>query len=485
MKKVIFTMFMVFLCTIVFAQSPESDFTINEAGIITRYEGWDTDIVIPSTIRGRAVTGIGSRAFEAMELTSVTIPNGVTSIGERAFLNNSFTSIIIPNSVVSIGDEAFRNNRLVSLTLSGNEVNIGSYAFANNSLSSVTVSGINAIIGQNAFANNAQLVSIILGSNHVLHPQSVPRVSSRNSSLFYDYVCNNRAAGTYTTNRAIGNEIREGDYSYYQTQYGAYVTNYHGSGGNRLIIPSELNGHPVRGISGLSGKSISRVQISSSVIYIADNAFANNPLTTVVIPEGVTYIGASAFENNNWWEDSDSLTSITIPASVTHIGSGAFSGNSLTSITIGSGVVLELPREVNWNSIPGSFGNGFDTAYNNNNREAGTYTLLGGNSGFWSTTGTPPAAEVTLGSRHNAVLQNDSHWYRVTVTVGVLTVFTEGSTDTIMWMYDSNMNQIGHNDDGGSGYNARISVNVAAGTYYIFIRQYSHGSGAYTLNVTR
>ena len=82
-----------------YASEPESaevfekdgfSYTINEDGnsvTISRYNGNGGDVVIPSEIDGKNVTGIGVAAFrECRNLTNVTIPDRVTSIGSGAFL---------------------------------------------------------------------------------------------------------------------------------------------------------------------------------------------------------------------------------------------------------------------------------------------------------------------------------------------------------------------------------------------------------------
>jgi hypothetical protein len=67
----------------------ESDFETEAAdgGVaITKYKGRSRTVVIPATIGGKPVVGIGEEAFNlARSLTTVTIPDSVTSIGNWAF----------------------------------------------------------------------------------------------------------------------------------------------------------------------------------------------------------------------------------------------------------------------------------------------------------------------------------------------------------------------------------------------------------------
>ena len=74
-------------------------------------------------------------------------------------------------------------------------------------------------------------------------------------------------------------------------------------------------------------KSLKSIVLPNNLTKIGNNAFNNNQLTSVTIPNRVTSIGQSAFAHNQ-------LTSVTIPNSVTSIGSYAFSDNQLTSVTI-------------------------------------------------------------------------------------------------------------------------------------------------------
>ena len=97
-----------------------------------------TDLVIPNTLAGQAVTGIGAMAFSGNSLTSVTIPDGVTSIRSWAFYENQLTSVDIPATVTSIGPFQFEGNPLTSILFRGPRPNLDYFAFmANLNLTSI------------------------------------------------------------------------------------------------------------------------------------------------------------------------------------------------------------------------------------------------------------------------------------------------------------------------------------------------------------
>jgi hypothetical protein len=59
-----------------------------------------------------------------------------------------------------------------------------------------------------------------------------------------------------------------------------------------------------------------------------DGYFANNKLTSIIIPDSVAKIGVGAFSNNK-------LTNLNIPNSLTSIGNEAFFYNPLVELVIG------------------------------------------------------------------------------------------------------------------------------------------------------
>ena len=68
---------------------PVSDFQVNESGMLVKYWGEDTDIVIPNKVDDEFVVSIGPGAFPLPDVTSVTIPASVMTIEDGAFNGNT------------------------------------------------------------------------------------------------------------------------------------------------------------------------------------------------------------------------------------------------------------------------------------------------------------------------------------------------------------------------------------------------------------
>jgi hypothetical protein len=218
MKRIILAVVLI-VCTgfAVFAQS-ESDFEfsvgsglvwgypkiIDETpegwGIIIRYKGYNTDVVIPATINGTPVKGIGPHAFDSsrtgIKLTSVVIPEGVEEIASGAFQNNRLFTVTIPDSVTTIGgldDDfstgAFGDNYLRTVIFSdkGNLKSIGYGTFSGNLLAGVIIPEGVDTIGGSAFSGN-NLTSVTI-------PESVRWI--------YDYAFGNNLLTTVTIPGAV------------------------------------------------------------------------------------------------------------------------------------------------------------------------------------------------------------------------------------------------------------------------------------------
>lgn len=106
-----------------------------------------TEILIPSSVNYNGVNykvaGIGAWAFDnAVNLSSITIPESVTYIEESAFYNcSSLTSLNIPSNVHSIYDNAFQGcSKLASILIPKSVTYIGNGLFQNcDGLESIVV----------------------------------------------------------------------------------------------------------------------------------------------------------------------------------------------------------------------------------------------------------------------------------------------------------------------------------------------------------
>ena len=79
----------------------------------------------------------------------------------------------------------------------------------------------------------------------------------------------------------------------------------------------------------------------------------------------------------------------------------------------------------------------------------------------------------------------DLDYFRVQVAEsGRLTTETSGSADTTGYLYDASGRRLAGNANSGAGGNFRISLRVAAGTYYVRVSGHAgRSTGAYVLSV--
>lgn len=102
---------------------------------------------------------------------------------------------------------------------------------------------------------------------------------------------------------------------------------------SELVIPNTIEQYNVTsiGADAFFNQQLVSVIIPNGVKSIGENAFRGNQLDTVIIPDSVISIEALAFFSNK-------ITSLIIPNSVTSIGEYAFTGNQISSVTIPDGI---------------------------------------------------------------------------------------------------------------------------------------------------
>ncbi len=367
---------------------------------ITKYNGSDTEIVIPSRINGKKVTKIKSNSNYNSVFPSgikkVIIPNTVTEIGEWTFYyQTELTDVIIPNSVMTIGGNSFYAcKQLASLNIPDSVTTIGNRAFYGcvrltsiaipNSvteisgqvfsgcigLTSVTIPDSVTEIGYCAFSGCTGLTSIAIpdsvttigncsfegctGLTSITIPDSVTEIGS------YSF-----EGCTGLTNVTMGNNIRSIGESAFEGCTG--FTNvtipykvvvicekaFYGCTSLKEIEVDSWNNN-YKSVDGvLFNKNMTEIvlypsgrkgeyNIPDSVTKIGSEAFSGcTGLTNVTIPDSVTKICGDSGEMVGAFSGCTGLTSITIPESVTEIGGYAFEGcTGLISVTLPNSVTL-------------------------------------------------------------------------------------------------------------------------------------------------
>ena len=268
------------------------------------------------------VRAIGDEAFKGKALTRVDIPNIVRTIGREAFRDNDLTKVIIPDFASTIGASAFQDNPLETVIVRRHTP---------------------PSLGPGAFSNPNQI--------HLLVPESnITDYSTNNSWAAFQPI----DPGTFSV----------GDFRYGITSPSSNEVEILGYTGTskQVTIPQTVRdqgtdteykvtaiGHKV-----FEKDSLTAVDFgpSSNVARIGVDAFWQNQLTSLDIPESVTSIRQRAFGANNrlaelnlangvkkieMWAFSAAvdLEELVIPATVESIGFQAFLGaDSLTKVTV-------------------------------------------------------------------------------------------------------------------------------------------------------
>lgn len=342
------------------------------------------DLVIPSSLGGYPVTGIGEYAFyKCTKLTSVTIPNSVTNIERCAFERcGGLTSVVIPESVATLDYAAFASClSLTTVKLRGKFCPAWGAPFISCcELSAFEVDPDNekckVVDGMLLSKDGSRLLVGVSGDvmipegvtkieykafsgrklNSVSMPSSVTDIgecafencSSLKSVVLPDGVTGIGAWAFFGCDSLMSVTIPSG-----VTGIGAWAfSGCHGL--TSVVLPESvqfIGNDAFRGCSNLAS-----ISVPSNVVHILPNAFAETPFfdnmpdglivlsgiaykwkgvcpEEVRIPEGVTRIFKKAFESRG------QIKSVTIPNSVTDIEDEAFSSCSgLTSLVIPEGV---------------------------------------------------------------------------------------------------------------------------------------------------
>ena len=132
---------------------------------ITKYNGSDADVTIPSEIDGKKVTVIGSDLFRGCaELTSISMPDGIICVGERAFQScGNLVSVEMQDSdsVITIGMIAFEGCAFKELTIPEGVESLRYFAVGHcENLESITLPKSLKFLGERALCGDISLKEI-------------------------------------------------------------------------------------------------------------------------------------------------------------------------------------------------------------------------------------------------------------------------------------------------------------------------------------
>ena len=94
---------------------------------------------------------------------------------------------------------------------------------------------------------------------------------------------------------------------------------------------------------------------------------------------------------------------------------------------------------------------------------------------------------ISVNSSNSAVVSTDGQmrYYTYTPTTsGKFVIYSTGSSDTKVYLYDSSLTELDSDDDGGDSTNFRLEYNLTAGTKYIFGIRYYNSSNTGTIPFT-
>lgn len=335
----------------------ESD---NPEVTIYSYVGSDTDVTVPSEIKGKPVTTLYGTFSGNKTVKKVTVPEGVRLIKNLAFHGcTALTTVVLPSSLEEMTEYTFyqcTNLKTVSLDTANSKLTkIGRYSFAYcEKLTGFDIPSLLKELEEGVFADCSSLEKIII-------PDTVEKIGGsvfggctnvteikipgtvKEASDFALFGCDKVITAELPISMVTLANLQRSD------ELETLVIIDDGSTAlpdkdalnkkkklKKVIFPDSLTSIPKAFC--MSASALEDVKLPANLKIISNASFSGcTNLKTIDLPDTVTEIGAFAFK-------STGLTSITIPASVETVDDTAFIDNtSLTDATFpaGKGISFE------------------------------------------------------------------------------------------------------------------------------------------------
>ena len=297
---------------------------------ITGYTGTATDVTIPETIDGKAVTSIGNLNYT---VTNIKIPKTVVNINDYIFaVIYNLESITVDNNNPQYSSEngvLFNKDKttLIHYPMSKKDTN---YTISS------TVTNI-----ANGKLRNPNLIDINVDSGNSKYSSENGVLFNKDKTTLIDYPTG-KIDTTYTIPngvRMIGNGAFKGCGKLTSINIPNGVTTVGDDAFNfclsleNMELPNSITSIGERAFQ--SCHDLKTITLSQNITEIKRETFWGTGLTNIIIPDKVTNIGHYAFRDST-------IKDITIPENVTSIGSASFT--LLESVTI-------LNKTVNLNGM--------------------------------------------------------------------------------------------------------------------------------------
>lgn len=282
-----------------------SDWEYTNNGIVTKYIGTDTDVIIPNYINGIRIKKIGTRIFKDKNIKKLNISNGIEEIAYLGFqygLNELEGDLVIPDSITSLPVEAFQycgaNGKLI---LGRNLKTIGNYAFraCSNLKGDLIIPDSVEEIGASAFSSCSSLNGTLQIGKNVKNIGN--NAFSSCSNLVGDLILPDSVEN-------IGNNAFSGDSSLNGNLY--IGNNIKNIGSEAFYNLRNLRGDLVIGKSAetIGGSAFRYCNLINSITFLKNNTAINtNSLPPNAIIKGYTGSTAQQYSNDN------GKTFVTIP----------------------------------------------------------------------------------------------------------------------------------------------------------------------------
>ena len=277
---------------------------------IRSYTGKRRYITVPDKIYEKTVSSIGDFAFDGQtRLRQVNLPNTITNIGKFAFRNcNNLYALNLPDGVKTIDENAFENTvRLQNIGMNAGIAleKVGDFAFKGSGLTRFDVTAKVSYLNGSAFFGANSLKNFTVAKSNVNFTVFDGVLFNKTASKIVAYPA--AKSGAYT--------IKDG-----VTSIGDYAFGY------AKIKNIDLNKTERIGEWAFAFSSLESLIIPDNVVALSASSFAYNfNLKAVTLGGGLTEIPKNAFYMGN-------ITELSVPKNIAVIGPNAFAANPIGTL---------------------------------------------------------------------------------------------------------------------------------------------------------